>query len=85
LYRNRHPFRRHSNASAMQIRRILLQERRRIRNRNRKQINVEDDINDPYVLAVLVMINLNSHISTRELQCMFMNSLCHFMKDFTKI
>ena len=52
----------------MQIRRILLQERRRIRNRNRKQINVEDDVNDPCVLAVLVMINLNSHISTRELQ-----------------
>jgi len=52
----------------MQIRRILLRERRRIRKRNRKQINAEDDVNDPRVLAVLVMINLNSHISTRKLQ-----------------
>jgi len=42
----------------MQIRRILLQERRRIRKRNRKQINAEDDVNDPHVLAVLTMINL---------------------------
>jgi len=49
----------------MQIKRILLRERRRIRKRNRKQINAEDDVNDPYVLAV---INLNPHISIRELQ-----------------
>jgi len=34
LYRNRYPFRRHPNA--MQIRKILLRERRRIRKRNRK-------------------------------------------------
>jgi len=61
LYRNRYPFRRHPNA--MQIR-ILLQERRRIRKRNRKQINAEDDVNDPRALAVLAMINLNPHIST---------------------
>jgi len=49
----------HSNA--MQIRKILLRERRRIRKKNRKQIN-EDDVNDPRVLAVLAMINLNSYI-----------------------
>jgi len=42
LYRNRYPFRRHPNA--MQIRRILLQERRRIHKRNRKQINAEHDV-----------------------------------------
>jgi len=59
LYRNRYPFRRYPNA--MQIRRILLRERRRIRKRNRKQINAEDDVNDPRVLAVLAMINLNSY------------------------
>jgi len=35
--RNRYPFRRHP----MQIRRILLRERRRVRKRNRKQINAE--------------------------------------------
>jgi len=46
---------------------MLLQERRKIRKRNHKQINAEDDVNDPRVLAVLAMINLNSHISTREL------------------
>jgi len=51
----------------MQIKRILLRERRRIRKRNRKQINAED-VNDPRVLAVLAMINLNPYISTRELQ-----------------
>ncbi|KAL6265767.1 hypothetical protein P5V15_002578 [Pogonomyrmex californicus] len=52
----------------MQIRRISLRERRKIRKRNRKQINAEDDVNDPRVLAVLAMINLNPHILTRELQ-----------------
>jgi len=45
LYRNRYPFRRHLNA--MQIRKILLRERRKIRKRNCKQINAED--NDPRV------------------------------------
>jgi len=50
----------------MQCIKILLGERKRIRKRNRKQINAEDDVNDPRVLAVLAMINLN-HISTREL------------------
>ncbi|KYM84316.1 hypothetical protein ALC53_05409, partial [Atta colombica] len=45
-----------------------LRERRRIRKINRKQINVEDDVNDPRVLAMLAMINLNPYISTRELQ-----------------
>jgi len=80
LYCNRYPFRRHPNA--MQIRRILLRERRRIRKRNRKQINAEVDINDTRVLAVLAMINLNPHISTRELQ--FRNFLCHCVEDFTK-
>jgi len=52
----------------MQIRRILLRECRRIRKRNRKQINAEDDVNNPRVLAMLAMINLNPHISIRELQ-----------------
>jgi len=52
----------------MQIRRILLRERRRIRKRNRKQINAEDDVNNPRVLATLAMINMNPYISTRELQ-----------------
>jgi len=52
----------------MQIRRILLRERRRIREKNRKQINAEDDVNDSHVLAVLAMIYLNPHTSTRELQ-----------------
>jgi len=52
----------------MQIRRILLQEYRKIRKKNRKQINTEDDFNNPRVLAVLAMINLNSHISIRKLQ-----------------
>jgi len=66
LYLNRYLFRRHPNA--MQIRRILLREHRRIRKKNRKQINAEDDVNDPRVLAVLAMINLNLHISIRELQ-----------------
>jgi len=66
FYHNKYSFRRHPNA--MQIRRILLRERRRIRKRNRKQINTEDDVNDPRVLAVLAMINLmNPHILTREL------------------
>jgi len=65
----------------MQIRRILLRERRRIRNRNRKQINAEYDIND--VLAVLVMINLNPYISTRELQYNLGISYI-YMEDFTK-
>lgn len=61
LYRNRYPFRWYLNA--IQIR-ILLRERRRIRKRNRKQINA-----DPLVLAVLAaMRNLNPHISTRKLQ-----------------
>jgi len=57
--------------NAMQIRRILLRERRRIRKSNRKQINAEDDVNDSHLLAVLAMINLNPHISTkeREVQC----------------
>jgi len=50
------------------MRRILLRELRRIRKRNRKQINAEDDVNNPPVLAVLAMINLNPHILTRELQ-----------------
>jgi len=50
----------------MQIRRILLRQRRRIRKRNRKQINVENDLR---IISVLAMINLNLHISTRELQC----------------
>jgi len=65
-----------TNPNAMQIRRILLRKCRRIcrflrkslkkesvenRKRNRKQINAEDDVNDPRVLAVLAMINLNSH------------------------
>jgi len=52
----------------MQIRRILLQESKRIRKRICKQINAEDDVNDLRILAVLAMINLNSYISTRELQ-----------------
>jgi len=52
----------------MQIRRILLQERRKIRKRNRKQINTEDEFNNPRVLVMLAMINLNPHISTRKLQ-----------------
>ena len=64
LYRNRYLFRHPS----VMIRRILLWERRRIRKRNRKQINAEDDVNDPRILAVLAMINLNPYISTRELQ-----------------
>ena len=55
----------------MQIRRILLRESRRIRKRtdkrNCKQINAEDDVNNPRVLALLAKINLNLHISTREL------------------
>jgi len=51
-----------------QKRKILLRERRRIRKKNRKQINAEDDVNDLRVLAVLAIINLNLHISTRELQ-----------------
>jgi len=61
LYCNKYPFRRHPNA--IQIRRILLREGRRIRKRNRKQINAENDVNDLRVLAVLAMINLNLHIS----------------------
>jgi len=52
----------------MQIRRILLQERRRIRKRSRKQINAKDDVN-PRVLTMLAIINLNLHISIRKLQC----------------
>jgi len=58
--------------SKYKIRRILLREYRRIRKRNRKQINTEDDVTDPrvasVVLAMLVIIKLNPHISTRELQ-----------------
>jgi len=54
--------------NAMQIR-ILLQERRRISKRNRKQINAEDNVNDPRVLTMLAMINLNPYILTRELHC----------------
>jgi len=50
----------------MQIRKILLRERKRIRKKNRKQINAY--VNDPRVLTVLAMIKLNPHISTRELQ-----------------
>jgi len=65
LHRNRYPFKRLPNA--MQIRRILLRERRRIHKRNRKQINAEEDVSDLRVLTVLAMINLNPHISTREL------------------
>jgi len=65
LYHNRYSFRRHPNA--MQTRRILLRERRRIRKRNCKQINAEDDVNDLRIL-VLVMTNLNPNISTRDLQ-----------------
>ncbi|KAL6254732.1 hypothetical protein P5V15_014055 [Pogonomyrmex californicus] len=53
LYRNRYP--------------NLLRERRRIRKRNHKQINAEDDVNNPRVLAVLAVINLDPHISTKEL------------------
>jgi len=64
LYRNRYPFRRQPNA--IQIRKIL-RERRKIRKKNLKQISAEDDVN-PRVLAVLAMINMNPHISTRELQ-----------------
>jgi len=41
LYRNRYPFRWYPNA--MQIRRILLRKRKRVRKRNRKQINAEHD------------------------------------------
>ena len=67
LYRNEHPFRQHPNA--IQIRRLLLRERRRIRKRICKQINAKNDVNDPRILAVLAMINLNLHISTRKLQC----------------
>jgi len=37
--------RRHPNV--MQIRKILFRERGRIRKKNRKQINAEDDVNDP--------------------------------------
>jgi len=58
LYRNRYPFRWHPNAT--QIKRILLRKRRRICKRNRKQINAEDDVNDPRVLVVLAMIKLES-------------------------
>ena len=47
LYRNIYPFRRHPNT--MKIRRILLQERRKIRKKNCKQINAADDVNDPHV------------------------------------
>jgi len=66
-YCNIYPFRRHPNA--MQIRRVLLRESKRIRKRNHKQINAEDDVNDSRVLVMPVMINLNPHtISTRELQ-----------------
>jgi len=58
--------------SKYKIRRILLREYRRIRKRNRKQINTEDDVTDPrvasVVVAMLVIIKLNPHISTRELQ-----------------
>jgi len=69
----------------MQIRRILLRERRRIRKRNDKQINAEDDVNDPHVLAVLAMINLNLHISTRKLQ-RNLGCLCGgFYKDINSI
>jgi len=53
LYCNRYPFRRHLNA--MQIRRILLRERRRIHKRNHKQTNAEADVNDSRVLAVLAI------------------------------
>jgi len=52
--------------SKCNARKIFLQERKSIRKKNRKQINA--DINDSRVLAVLVIINLNPHISTRELQ-----------------
>jgi len=53
----------------MQIRRVLLRESKRIRKRNHKQINAEDDVNDSRVLVMPIMINLNPHtISTRELQ-----------------
>jgi len=52
----------------MQCREKEFYYKRRIRKRNRKQINAEDDVNDPRVLAMLAMINLNPHISTRELQ-----------------
>jgi len=65
----------------MQIRRILLREFRRIRKRNCKQINAEDDVKDPRVLEVLPMINLNPHISTRELQ---RNLGIPYVEEFTK-
>jgi len=83
LYRNRYLFRRHP--SAMQIRRILLRECRRIHKRNHKQINTEDDVNDPVLLTVLAIINLNLHISTKELQRNLENpyvTVC--VEDFTK-
>jgi len=72
IYCNRYSFRRHPNA--MQIRRILLWECRRICKRNRKQINAEDDVNDPRVLAVLAMINLNLLIFRLE--------NCNVIKEF---
>ena len=58
LYRNRYSFRRHPDA--MQIRRILLRERRRIRKRNRKQINAEDDVNDLYLVGLVIGLVLIS-------------------------
>jgi len=74
---NRYPFRRHSNV--IQIRRILLRQRRRIRKRNRKQINVENNLR---IISVLAMINLNLHISTRELQCNLGIPYGGFYKDY---
>jgi len=65
----------------MQIR-ILLRERKRIRKRNYKQINAKDNVNDPRVLVVLAMINLNPYISTRKLQCNL--RIPHCVEDFTK-
>jgi len=81
LYRNRYPFKRHPNT--MQIRRILLQERR-ICKRNRKQINTEDDVNDSHVLAAS---NDNPHILIKELQRNLGIPYCHCgvtVEDFTK-
>ena len=46
---------------------MILLEHRRIHKRNRKQINAENNVNDPRVLTVLATINSNPHF-IRELQ-----------------
>lgn len=66
LYRNRYPQRQHPNHATI-FRLVSCQRHRQRQMRQRRRINVPER-GDPTVLAILGMIGLNPHVSTRQIE-----------------